>query len=40
MFYRNQLVSDLVFSVLFLAFIRSRAERPADIAIRAQAAQW
>ena len=40
MFYRNQFVSDLVFSVLFLAFIRSRAERPEDIAIRAQAAQW
>lgn len=40
MFLRNQLVSDLVFSVLFLAFIRSRAERPSDIAIRAQAAQW
>ena len=40
MFLRNQLVSDLMFSVLFLACIRTRAERPARIAVQASAAQW
>ena len=40
MFLRNQLVSDLVFSVLFLACIRTRAEHPAHIPTQARAAQW
>lgn len=40
MFYRNQFVSDLVFSVLFLACIRSRSERPSSIAVQTPAAQW
>lgn len=40
MFLRNQLVSDLVFSVLFLACIRTRAERPAHIPSQTRVAQW
>ncbi len=40
MFYRNQFVSDLVFSVLFLACIRIRAEDHAQIGKQVQAAHW
>jgi hypothetical protein len=40
MFLRNQLVSDLVFSVLFLACLRIRTEHHAQIGKQVQAAHW